>query len=128
MLAAVAVPSASVDSAVVAVALLVAVVPAAALVRPVPVRVVPALRLRRGVPQVPVLVRPGLRVLLPVRVVLALAAPARALPGPLPHRRSSRLPRVAVVSAVPRHLRVRRSSSAAMARSSPATVKPTYAR
>ena len=69
-------------------------------------------------PQVPVQLPPALRVL-----VLA-----QAPPGPLLHLLSSPLPQVVVESEVPVRLQGRQSFSAAMARSSPPTGKPTYER
>ena len=74
------------------------------------------------------------RVLLPLLVVavllprlevlvVALAPPEPLLLHPLPLL----LPRVVVESEVPLHLQGRQSFSAAMARSSPPTVPPTYA-
>ena len=71
--------------------------------------------------ELPVLVQvpPGLGVL-----VLAQVPPEPVLLHPLPLR----LPRVAVESEVPLHLQGRQSFSAAMARISPPTVKPTYER
>ena len=69
-------------------------------------------------PQVPVQLPPAPRVL-----VLA-----RARPGPLLRRLSLPLPQVVVESEVRVHLQGRQSFSAAMARSSPPTGKPTYER
>jgi hypothetical protein len=86
-------------------------------VLPVPVRREP--QLPALAPQAPVQ-PPALRVL-----VLVLA---QVPPGPLLHLLSSPLPRVVVESEVPVRLRGRRSFSAAMARSSPPTAKPTYER
>src|SRR5687768_7907586 len=101
----------SVDSAAaVAAALLVPVVP------PVPVPREP--QLPALAPRVPVQLRPALRVL-----VLA-----QAPPGPLLHLPSLPLPQVAVESEVLAHLQGRRSFSAAIARSSPLTGKPTCER
>ena len=110
MLAAVVVLLDSVHSAAaVAAALLVPVVP-------VPVPHEPQLPVL--VPQVSVQLPPALRVL-----VLA-----QAPPGLLLHRLSLPLPQGVVESEVPAHLRGRQSFSAAMARSSPPTGKPTYER
>ena len=112
----------SVDSAAVAAALLVPVVP------PVPVvLLVPA------VPLVPVPHEPQLPALAPrapvqlppaLRVLVLPQAP----PGPLLHLLSLPLPQVVVESEVPVRLQGRQSFSAAMARSSPPTVQPTYER
>ena len=112
MLAAAVVLLGSVAAAVVA-----AVV--AALVPAVLVPVVP-----RPVPheaELPVLVQvpPGRGVLVLARV------PAEPV---LLHLLSSLLPQVVVESEVPLHLQGRQSFSAAMARSSPPTVQPTYER
>ena len=60
----------------------------------------------------------------PEALVLAQAPPAPVLLHLLPLRS----PLVVVESEVPLHLQGRQSSSAAMARSSPPTVKPTYER
>ena len=106
----------SVDSA--AVAVLVPVVP-------VPVPHEPELPARAPLGLAPVLVqvRPGLRAQVQVPVVLAQAPPELLL-----HPPSLPLPQVVVESEVPLHLQGRQSFSAAMARSSPPTVQPTYAR
>jgi hypothetical protein len=65
----------------------------------------------------------------PELLALAPPVPVRVPPDPLPlHLLSSRLPQVVVESEVRAHLRVRQSFSAAMARSSPLTGKPTYER
>ena len=69
--------------------------------------------------ELPVLVRPGLGVL-----VLAQVPPEAVLLHLLPLL----LPQVVVESEVPLHLQGRQSFSAAMARSSPPTVQPTYER
>src|SRR5688572_23917525 len=116
MLAAVVVLLGSVDSAAVAVlpaVFLPAVLLLAALVSVPREPELPALA-----PQVAVQLPPALRVL-----VLA-----QAPPGPLLHLLSLPLPRVVVESEVPVRLRDRQSFSAAMARSSPPTGKPTYER
>src|SRR5688500_18088661 len=52
----------------------------------------------------------------------------KLLPVVLPHLRSLLLPQVVVESEVRLHLQGRQSFSAAMARSSPPTVQPTYGR
>ena len=76
--------------------------------------------------ELPVLVQvpPGLRVLVQVLVVLAQVPPEPVLLHPLPLF----LPQVVVESEVPVRLQGRQSFSAAMARISPPTVKPTYER
>ena len=113
MLVAVVVLLDSVDSA--AASVLVPVVPV-----PVPHEPeLPALA-----PPVLVQVPPGLRVLVQVLVVLAQVPPEPVLLHPLPLF----LPQVVVESEVPLHLQGRQSFSAAMARSSPPTGKPTYER
>jgi hypothetical protein len=75
------------------------------------------------------------RLLLPLLVVADLPVGPEVLrvaqvpPLPLPLRLLPlRLPQVVVESEVTLHLKGRRSFSAAMARSSPPTVQPTYAR
>ena len=73
--------------------------------------------------RVPLLVVADLR-LGPEVLVLAQVPPEPVLLHPLPLL----LPRVVVGSEVPLHLQGRQSFSAAMARSSPPAVKPTYER
>ena len=103
---------------------------AAALLVPVlPVRVVPLPvphepELPALPPPVLVQVPPGLRVLVQVLVVLA-QVPPRPL---LLHLLSMPLPQVVVESEVRARHQGRQSFSAAMARSSPPTGKPTYER
>ena len=106
MLAAAVVLLASVDSAVAAVPV-------------VPVAVPHEAELPALVPPVLARVPRGLEVL-----VVAQVRPQPLLLHPLPLL----LPRVVVESEVPLHLQGRPSFSAAMARSSPPTVQPTYER
>src|SRR6185295_5276559 len=80
---------------------------------------VPAVPVPRAVLLALVAHKPQLPALAPA---VLLAAPPDLLRNPSPIR----LPRVAVESEVPVHLRGRRSFSAAMARSSPPTGRPTY--
>src|SRR5688572_28246261 len=116
MLAAVVVLLGSAASAAAVVLLAVLLAPAL-LVPVVPVPVPHEPQLPALAAQVPVQLPPALRVLLL----------AQAPPGPLLHRLSLRLPRVAVESEVPAHLQGRRSFAAAMARSSPPTGERTRA-
>src|SRR6187549_8497 len=68
-------------------------------------------------------------VVVPVPPGLGVLALAQVLPEPLLLRLLSLLlPQVVVESGVPLHLQGRQSFSAAMARSSPPTGKPTYER
>jgi len=101
---------------------------AAVLVPVVPVPVPHYPELPALAPPVLVQVPPGLRVLVQVLVqvlvVLAQVPPEPLLLHPLPLF----LPQVVVESEGPLRLQGRRSFSAAMARSSPPTGKPTYER
>src|SRR5215471_12715721 len=99
-----------------AAALLVPVVP------PVPVPHEPQLRARARRPRQPELLAPAQQLAVVPVVLLVQAPPEPLLLNPLP----SPLPRVVVESEVPVRLQGLRSFSAAMARSSPPTGKPTY--
>ena len=77
----------------------------------------------------PVPHEPELRVLVQVPPGLGVLVLAQVPPeAVLLHLLSLLLPQVVVESEVPPHLQGRQSFSAAMARSSPPTVQPTYAR
>ena len=81
------------------------------------------------VPVVPVLVPHEPEVLVQVPPGLGVLVLAQVPPEPvLLHLLPLLLPQVVVESEVPLHLRGRQSFSAAMARSSPPTGKPTYER
>src|SRR5687768_9607846 len=77
----------------------------------------------------PVRLEAGLPVLVQVRPGRGVPVLARVLPEPvLLHLLPLLLPQAVVESEVPLHLQGRQSFSAAMARSSPPTVQPTYER
>ena len=100
---------------------------AAVLVPVVPVPVPHEAELPALAPPVPH--EPELRVLVQVPPGLGVLVRAQVPPEPvLLHLLPLLLPQVVVESEVPLHLQGRQSFSAAMARSSPPTVQPTYAR